>query len=114
MNSLCAAIAVTLVLGSVPAWAMIRITDSRYENDTLTVAGQAGPDQEVTLDGKYKTKADTGGHFQFSVKKYKPPTCMADIAAGDDTYSAIVTNCLLDDAAASANSALNDTTPKPQ
>jgi hypothetical protein len=106
MRSLCAALIAALLLGTAPASATIRITDSRYENGTLVVRGQTQPNQQVTLDGKYKTKADGAGRFEFS-EPYKPPTCMSDITAGEDSYSAIITNCLLGDAAALSDPALN-------
>jgi hypothetical protein len=107
MRTLCAALIVVL-LGALPASAAIRITDSRYENGTLVIAGQTRPNQQVTLDGKYTTKADGTGHFEFKVP-YRPPTCMPDISAGEDSYSAIVTNCLLSEAASSER-ALKDGT----
>lgn len=106
MRSLCAALAVILLLGVAPASAAIRITDSRYENGVLILTGQTRPNQKVTLDSKYTTKSDATGRFAFSVK-YRPPTCMSDIASGEDSYSAIITNCLLGDAAASSDPALN-------
>ena len=93
------AMAIVLLLGAAPAHASIRIDEARFENGMLTVTGQATPNQKVTLDGKYGTKADGGGHFKFHAA-YKPLTCMANLTAGDDSYSAIVIGCLLDDAAA--------------
>jgi hypothetical protein len=108
MRSLSAAL-IVILLGAVPASAAIRISDSRYENGTLIVAGQARPNQEVALDGKYTTKADGNGHFEFKVK-YRPPTCMPDITAGGDSYSAVVTNCLLDEATASDRALKADST----
>ena len=98
MRSL-AAIAVVLLLGAGSARASIRIDDARLESGQLTLSGQAAPGQSITVDGKFSTKADAGGHFQFQAN-YKPPTCMVSLTAGDDSYSAIVTGCLLDDAAA--------------
>lgn len=98
MRSLVATLAL-LLLGSQYAQAAIRITDSRYEDGVLIVAGQTRPDQAVTLDSKYKTKADGGGHFEFRVQHYKPPYCMSDITAGDDSYSAVIAGCFLTDAA---------------
>jgi hypothetical protein len=56
------------------------------------VSGDTAPGRAVTLDGKDKTKADGEGHFEFDVK-YKPPTCMSDIRAGDDVYSAVIAGC---------------------
>jgi hypothetical protein len=47
----------------------------------------------VTLDGKYKTKSDGGGHFKFSVRE-KPDTCMSDIRSGSDVYSAVIAGFL--------------------
>ncbi len=97
MRSLPTALAAALVLAATPASAAIRITSSYYENGTTVLAGEAGPSQTVTMDGKYKTKADANGHFKFR-KKYKPATCMTFITAGDSSYSAIVNGCLLHDA----------------
>jgi hypothetical protein len=90
MRWLCAALA--LLCGVSAASADIRINQSRYENGKLFVSGNTGPGRTVTLDGKYKTKSDGEGHFSFSVN-YKPPTCMSDIRAGDDVYSAVITGC---------------------
>ena len=101
MRMLCAALTVAL-LGAAPASAAIRINDSRFENGTLTITGQTRPNEQVTLDGKYTTKADGGGHFEFKVP-YRPPTCMPEITSGEDSYEPVVTNCLLDDAAASSD-----------
>jgi len=100
MRSLSLATLGLLLVGSTAANAAIRITVSRYEGGELIVAGQTRPDQAVTLDGKYKTKADGGGHFEFHVKTYKPRYCMSDITAGEDAYSAVIAGCLLSDAAA--------------
>jgi hypothetical protein len=84
--------ALILLSGLTAAVADIRINTSRYENGKLLVSGNTAPGRAVTLDGKYKTKADGEGHFTFSVK-YKPPTCMSDIKAGDDIYSAVIAGC---------------------
>jgi hypothetical protein len=108
MRTLPAALAVFFIFGTVPASAAIRITDARYENGVLIIAGDTAPNQDVTLDGKYQAKADGGGHFQFR-EAYKPATCMSDIASGGDSYSTIVTNCLLDDATAALKPAATAT-----
>jgi hypothetical protein len=99
MRSLPAVVAILLSLGAGPVLASIRIDDAQYEDGKLTVTGQAEPNQQVTLDRKYSTMADASGHFEFH-SAYRPSTCMANLTAGDDSYSAIVTGCLLDDAAA--------------
>jgi hypothetical protein len=98
MRSLVAAVTISLMLIG-PAAAAIRILDSVYADNTLIVTGQTRPGQQISLDGKFTTKADSGGHFEFRVK-YKPPTCMSNITAGEDSYSAVITNCLLGDATA--------------
>jgi hypothetical protein len=94
-----AAVIAALLLETFPATATIRITAARYENGQLIIEGQASPNAKVTLDGKYHTTADGGGRFKFR-ESYKPVTCMSDITTGNDAYSTVVTNCLLDDAAA--------------
>jgi hypothetical protein len=104
MRSLSLTTLAMLLAGLTAANAAIRIADSRYEDGVLIVTGQTRPDQKVTLDGKYKTKADGGGHFEFHVKNYKPRFCMSDITAGEDTYSAVIAGCLLSDAAANYRS----------
>jgi hypothetical protein len=108
MRSLIATFAL-LLLGSHCAEAAIRITASRYEDGVLIVSGQVRPGQSVTLDSKYKTKADGGGHFEFRVQHYEPPYCMSDIAAGDDSYSAVIAGCFLTDAAAEQNAGAKKT-----
>jgi hypothetical protein len=86
--------AALLLLASVgTATADIRINESRYASGKVIISGETEPSTTVTLDGKYKTKSDGGGHFKFSVK-YKPDTCMSDIRAGSDVYSAVIAGCL--------------------
>jgi len=110
MRSLLAALAVALFLQSGPAAASIRIIDSNFENGQATVTGQTHPHQKVTLGGKFVTTSDGGGYFEFHVK-YKPYTCMADVTAGEDSYSALLNGCLSSDAAADA--ARNGVSPPP-
>jgi hypothetical protein len=86
------AAALMLLYGASAAWADIRIEESRYQNGKTIIAGETAPDTTVTLDGKYKTTSDGSGDFTFSVK-YKPSTCMSDIKAGDDVYSAVIAGC---------------------
>jgi len=101
-----------LLLGVNSASASIRIVDSIYADDVLLVTGQVRPNTRVTLDGKYVTMSDGGGRFEFR-EHYKPPTCMASITTGEDSYSAIITNCLLKDAeAASAEKPSQDSGAK--
>jgi hypothetical protein len=97
MRSLPMALAAALILAATPASAAIRITSSYYENGMTVVTGEAGPNQTVTIDGEYKTKASASGNFKFR-KRYKPATCMTFITAGDSSYSALVNGCLLYDA----------------
>jgi hypothetical protein len=101
MRSLLAALAFALFLQPGPAAAAIRIIDSNYENGQATITGQTRPHQKVTLGGQFTTTSDGGGHFEFHVK-YKPSTCLADITAGEDSYSALLTGCLSSDAATAA------------
>jgi hypothetical protein len=91
MRLLCAAL--LLLAGIGPAAANIRINTSRYENGTLTIAGQTEPHKTVTLDGKYKTKSDVDGDFKFAVHE-KPFTCMSNIRSGSSIYSAVIAGCL--------------------
>ena len=104
MRTLLAGLVALVLFETHPASAAIRIDDAHYADGMLTVTGQASPDQVVTLDGKYKTKADGGGHFELHAA-YKPATCMASLTSGTDSYAAIVTNCLLGDAAAALTAA---------
>jgi hypothetical protein len=90
MRWLC--VALVLLCGIREASADIRITVSRYENGKTIVVGETAPGRTVTLDSKYKTQSDGGGHFRFSVP-YKPSTCMSDIKAADDVYSAVIAGC---------------------
>ncbi len=75
------------------AQADIRINESRYTDGKLILSGETAPGRTVILDDKYKTKSDGQGHFTFSVH-YKPFTCMSDIRAGEDVYSAVIAGCL--------------------
>jgi hypothetical protein len=97
MRALTAALAVLLAFGAGPAAAAIRITASSYENGITTVEGQAAPNRVVTMDGRFSAKADAGGHFEFT-ETYKPATCMAYLTSGEDSYSALINGCLLDEA----------------
>jgi hypothetical protein len=91
MRWLCAAL--ILLTGVVAASADIRIDESRYVNGKLIITGETDPGRTVTLDKKYKTKSDGEGHFAFTVKNYKPPTCMSDIRSGNNLYSAVIAGC---------------------
>jgi hypothetical protein len=91
MRWLCAAL--ILLAGLRVAAADIRIDESRFEAGQLVVAGQTAPRSTVILDDRYKTKSDGEGHFTFKLK-YKPATCMSDIRAGDNVYSAVIAGCL--------------------
>jgi hypothetical protein len=75
------------------ARADIRITISRFENNQIEIEGQSAPNSTVTIDGKFKVKADGGGYFDFKHAGYKPPDCMSDIRSGDDIYSAVIAGC---------------------
>jgi hypothetical protein len=81
-----------LIAGIGTAQADIRITDSHFQNGTLVVSGETEPGNTVTLDNRFKTKADGGGHFTFHVNE-KPDTCMSDIRSGADIYSAVISGC---------------------
>jgi hypothetical protein len=84
--------ALLLLAGVTAASADIRVDESRYQNGKTIVTGETGPDRTLTLDGKYETKSNGRGHFEFDVK-YKPSDCMTDIKAGDDVYSAVISGC---------------------
>ena len=107
-----AAVIAILIAETFPASATIRITAARYENGQLIIEGQTSPNTKVTLDGKYHTTADGGGRFKFR-ESHKPVTCMSSITAGQDAYSTIVTNCLLDDAAAALSPATKSPSVSP-
>ena len=87
-------VAVLLLLAGGSAQAEIRIQESRYADGTLTISGETSPHRMVTLEGKYKTKSDGGGHFKF-IEHYKPFTCMSDIRSGEDIYSPVIAGCLI-------------------
>ena len=110
---LAAAVTTALLAATLPASATIRITAARYESGQLIIEGQTTPNAKVTLDGKYHATADGGGRFKFR-EPYKPLTCMSDITAGEDAYSTIVTNCLLDDAAAALTPAVKSPPKTPR
>ena len=87
------AAALLLLAGVSAASADIRINESRYANGKVTISGETAPSSTVTLDDKFKTESDGQGHFTFSVK-YKPSTCMSDIRADGNVYSAVIAGCL--------------------
>jgi hypothetical protein len=88
MRLLCAAL--ILLSAASAASADIRVAAFRSEGGKLIIAGETHPGRTVTLDNKYKS--DGEGHFRFSVM-YKPPTCMSDLRAGEDVYSAVIAGC---------------------
>lgn len=79
--------------GAQAAQADIRISISRFENNQIEIEGQTAPNSTVTIDGKFKVKADGGGYFDFKRAGYKPPDCMSDITSGEDIYSAVIAGC---------------------
>jgi hypothetical protein len=91
LRATCVALAACLCFSSIAA-AEIRISVSRYEDGTLTVAGSTEPNRAVTLDGRVSKKSDADGHFVFE-EHYKPDTCMSDITSGSDIYSAVIAGC---------------------
>ena len=97
-----AVLAAALMLGANSALAAIRIVDSIYADNVLLVTGRVRPNTRVTLDGKYVTMSDGAGRFQFR-EHYKPRTCMSSITTDEDSYSAVITNCLLTDAEAASS-----------
>lgn len=98
MRVLPAAFAAVLALCAAPASAAIRITSSHYQDGVTVVTGQTSPNRTVTMDGRFTTKSDSGGHFKFRTE-YKSTTCMASIVSGEDAYSALIVGCLLGEAA---------------
>jgi hypothetical protein len=95
--TLLARLAAVLLLFAAGAAQAIRIDVVRYEDGVTIIRGQPRPEQQVILDRRYKTKADSAGHFEFR-QRYKPRYCMASIVAGEESYYAIVRECLLLDA----------------
>jgi hypothetical protein len=86
------AVVFILLYGVTAALADIQIEESRYVHGKTIIAGETAPDLTITLDNKYKTKSNDEGDFKFSVK-YKPTTCMSDIKAGDEVYTAAIAGC---------------------
>lgn len=82
-----------LLAGLGVARADIRIEESRYADGKLIVAGVTAPGRAVTLDGKFETHSDRVGNFVFQVE-HKPASCMSDIRAGEEVYSAVIAGCL--------------------
>jgi len=91
MRALAAALLYVAAVGA--AQADIRITESRFVDGNVVIAGVTAPDRTVTLDNKFTTKSDAGGYFKFSAHE-KPFTCMSDIRSGGDIYSAVISGCL--------------------
>jgi|GEM_PF-5125053 hypothetical protein len=75
------------------ARAEIRIDESRFVGGRLVIRGETAPHRTVTLDDKFTTTSNADGTFSFSVDE-KPFTCMSEIRAGDDVYSAVIAGCL--------------------
>ncbi len=75
------------------ARAEIRIDESRYVDGKLVIRGETAPRRTVTLDDRFTTTSDADGTFAFSVNE-KPFTCMSEIRAGNDVYSAVIAGCL--------------------
>ena len=84
-------VAAVLLMTSAAA-AEIRIRQSLFKDGMLIIRGETEPGRVVTLERKFRTKANRYGRFTFRVP-YKPAYCVADIRSGRDIYSAVITNC---------------------
>ncbi len=84
--------ALLLAIGPAIARADIMVVQSRYADGMLTVIGQTEGGRTVTLDRQFETEAGPDGRFRFHVN-HKPESCMSDLRAGSDVYSAVIAGC---------------------
>ncbi len=77
------------------ARAEITITEAEYAGGVTVIRGEVErANARVTLDRRYKTRANRFGQFQFRVR-YLPNDCVVDIRAGRDTHPVTIANCFL-------------------
>ena len=75
------------------AHAEIAIAQINYAAGVLVVRGETGrPNQRVTLDGRYRTRTNHLGEFQFRIR-YLPHDCTVTIRTRRDVRPARVANC---------------------
>ncbi|MCJ2015401.1 collagen-like protein [Methylobacterium sp. J-076] len=78
---------------SAPATAKIQIEAARITGGELWILGSTDePDAEVTLDGKFPTKADRRGNFELRVA-YHPASCIATVRTPLEVRSVVVGEC---------------------
>lgn len=82
------------ILGlSAPAAARIQVEAARITGGELWILGSTDePEAEMTLDGKFPTKADKRGNFEFRVI-YHPATCIATLRTPQDERKVVVGEC---------------------
>ena len=82
-----------ILAGTVIARAEITITRAEYAAGVLVVRGETSqPNQQVTLDGRYRTRTDRYKEFRFRIR-YLPLDCTVSIRAGQNVRPVGVTNC---------------------
>jgi hypothetical protein len=87
------AILIAVLVGTVPLRAEITVRQAEYAGGVLVVRGEtARANQQVTLDGRYKTRTNRYKEFRFRVR-YLPQNCGITLQAGQETRPARVLNC---------------------
>jgi len=67
-----------------PALARIKVEAARITGGELWILGSTDePEAEITLDGKFPTKADKRGNFELRVV-YHPATCIATLRSAQE------------------------------
>jgi hypothetical protein len=99
------AVGLTAILAAPTAWAAGKTDDdprpsksfavrkAAIENGALIIAGTTTkPRKIVRLDGKYTTRSNRHGSFQFK-KRYLPDDCIVHVKSGRKSVTALVQNC---------------------
>jgi hypothetical protein len=92
LTTMIAATAAMTLLATEAAFAAMTIDETHYEAGVLVVRGKTAPDAEISIDGRYKKKAEADGTFIFRLN-YKPEKCRVLITAGEDNETRDVSNC---------------------
>ncbi|KMO28406.1 hypothetical protein VQ02_31735, partial [Methylobacterium variabile] len=81
------------LIAAAPARAEIQVLAARITAGELWVLGAADdPEAEVSLDGRFATRADSRGRFEFRLV-YHPATCIVTLRAGRQERGAVVGEC---------------------
>ena len=89
----CTLFCVMYFSASAPVVAEIRVEAAKITGGELWVLGSADEaDAEITLDGRFPTRTDKRGYFEFRVV-YHPATCIATLRTPQQARAIVVGEC---------------------